>query len=234
MAVKRKNKKVTVSIFDDVKKSTLTGAYSDNINKLLKKEDKSLVIDFNNYNFYTTTIKSEVNFYCKFNNIKDKSFKEIFEEKLNAFGFDKTIINRKIETLSTIEKNKFYMLLNLCFKFDAVIFINIFKNLDKKNYNIFIQQLNELKEQKKKILLFDDINILYRICDQMIIFKEGKPLKCGIVSDVLNDVEFLMQNDIEPPYLSKLTYLAKEKKGVKLFYQNDVRDVIKDVYKHVK
>ena len=234
MAIKKKSNKATTLYFNEVKKGVLTGAYSDDVNCMLKEIDKSLIIDFNNYQFYTTTIKSEVNFYCNLNKVRNKSFKEIFEEKLSVFGFNKTIINRKIETLSTIEKKKFYLLLNLCFKFDIVIFINIFKNLDKKNYNIFIQQLNELKDKKKRILLFDDINILYRICDQIILFKESKILKSGNVSEVLNDVEFLIQNGIEPPYLSKLTYLAKEKKGVKLFYQNDVRDVIKDVYKHVK
>lgn len=234
MAIKNKNKKATISLFNDVKKGVLTGAYSKDFNNLKKRINNSLIIDFNNYHFYTTTLRSEVNFYCKLNNVKNKSFKEIFEEKLKLFGFEQTIINRKIETLSTTEKNKFYMLLNLCFKFDMVILVNIFKNLDKKNYNIFIQQINELKEKKKKILLFEDINILYRICDQMIIFKGNEILKCGSVPDILNDVEFLIDNDIQPPYLSKLTYLAKEKKGVKLFYQNDVRDVIKDVYKHVK
>ena len=61
-----------------------------------------------------------------------------------------------------------------------------------------------------------------------------KVLKSGNSKDILNDVKFLIDNNIEPPYLSKLTYLAKEKKGIKLFYQNDVRDVMKDVYKHVK
>ena len=42
----------------------------------------------------------------------------------------------------------------------------------------------------------------------------------------------MKENVIPMPYITKVTYLAKNKK-VKLTYHKDVRDIIKDIYKHV-
>ena len=46
-------------------------------------------------------------------------------------------------------------------------------------------------------------------------------------------VKEIIKDKIVPiPYISEVTYLAKNKK-VKLSYHKDVRDIIKDIYKHV-
>lgn len=236
MAIKKSKNEKTTTVLDKVKPAAITGVSCIDYDKFVKSLtnlEKVRIIDFDNYQFYTSTIMQEVNFYCKSYKVKNKKFKELFEQKLNDFGFDESILKRKIITLSTNEKKKFYLLLNLSFDFDSVILRNIFKCVDKRNYNIYLKEIKNLKEQKKKILLIDDINILYTINDQMLILKGNKIIKLGDSKEILNDVKYLIDNNIEPPYLSKLTYLAKEKKGIKLFYQNDVRDVIKDVYKHV-
>ena len=58
-------------------------------------------------------------------------------------------------------------------------------------------------------------------------------IKKGNTKDILTDVEILINNNIDVPKLPLLTYLAKIKKNIKLFYHYDVRDIIKDIYKHV-
>ena len=53
------------------------------------------------------------------------------------------------------------------------------------------------------------------------------------IADLLGERRFsFVQHDIELPYLISFTKLARDKK-VKLSYHRDIRDLIKDVYKHV-
>ena len=45
--------------------------------------------------------------------------------------------------------------------------------------------------------------------------------------------DILESNGIKVPTLIEITDLAKKNKNIKLFYHTDVRDIIKDIYKHV-
>ena len=67
----------------------------------------------------------------------------------------------------------------------------------------------------------------------MIIIKEENILMEGIPSDVYQKISFLNRNKINIPDIVKVTYLAKKNKGIKIDYHKDVRDIIKDIYKHV-
>ena len=46
-------------------------------------------------------------------------------------------------------------------------------------------------------------------------------------------VDFLKRNKFDVPEIIEFTYLAKKKKAVKIDYHKDIRDIIKDIYKHV-
>ena len=78
-----------------------------------------------------------------------------------------------------------------------------------------------------------DSNILYDLTDEIFIFDKGKLIMNGNTDDVYSNIEPLIDNNIDIPYFSKLTYKANKEKGATLFYRKDVRDVIKDVYKSV-
>ena len=45
--------------------------------------------------------------------------------------------------------------------------------------------------------------------------------------------DFLKKNRINITKIVEFTYLAKKKKNIKIDYHKDVRDIIKDIYKHV-
>ena len=59
-------------------------------------------------------------------------------------------------------------------------------------------------------------------------------IACSILAndEIFTSDELMKENVIPMPYITKVTYLAKKKK-VKLSYHKDVRDIIKDIYKHV-
>ena len=54
----------------------------------------------------------------------------------------------------------------------------------------------------------------------------------GDSDELFTSSEIIKENVVPIPYITEVTYLAKNKK-VKLSYHKDVRDIIKDIYKHV-
>ena len=61
--------------------------------------------------------------------------------------------------------------------------------------------------------------------------KTSSPLKS--VVDILTNIDFLNKNKIDIPDIVEITYLAYKKKKIKIDYHKDIRDIIKDIYKHV-
>ena len=66
----------------------------------------------------------------------------------------------------------------------------------------------------------------------IIILEKGHLLAFGNVLEIYQDIPFLIENELEIPDLVRFTMLARKKK-IKLSFHRDVRDLIKDVYKHV-
>jgi hypothetical protein len=75
--------------------------------------------------------------------------------------------------------------------------------------------------------------MLYKYTNNLIILKNNKVVIEGDTYTIINRVDFLKRHSIEVPDIVKLTYLAKKKKKVKIDYHKDIRDIIKDIYKHV-
>ena len=66
-----------------------------------------------------------------------------------------------------------------------------------------------------------------------VLLLDGRLLyESGSSDDIFTSTKLMKENVIPMPYITKVTYLAKNKK-VKLSYHKDVRDIIKDIYKHV-
>ena len=74
---------------------------------------------------------------------------------------------------------------------------------------------------------------LYKYTEQMIFIKNKKILLSGKTEEVYLRVNFLTKNNFEIPDIIRFTYKAKKDKKAKIGYHKDVRDIIKDIYKHV-
>ena len=58
-------------------------------------------------------------------------------------------------------------------------------------------------------------------------------LLTGPTNELYLRVDYLKKNKLDIPNIVEFTYLAKKKKQVKIDYHKDVRDIIKDIYKHI-
>ena len=92
-----------------------------------------------------------------------------------------------------------------------------------------------MREQYNKKIIFvsDDVNMLYKYTDQLFIVKNNKIIAEGRPLDIFKRISFLKKHSIEIPEIIDFTYLAQNKKNAKIDYHKDIRDIIKDIYKHV-
>ena len=166
-------------------------------------------------------------------NINKKTSKDRLREYCKEFSVSEEILSRKIVNMSSSERYVLYIILNLLFDSQVYIFNGVYRYLDKINKKKVLAMFKKLKGLGKTIIVIDDINVLYNVTNEIFIFKDNKVKFSGGTKEVLTDVERLLKTGIDVPELPLITYLAKKEKGVKLFYHDDVRDIIKDVYKHV-
>ena len=95
--------------------------------------------------------------------------------------------------------------------------------------------LQRLKEQFNIniVLLSTDQNTLHKYTDNMIFIKNNQVILEGPTTGVYQRVDFLKKNKFLIPEIIEFNYLAKKKKAAKIDYHKDIRDIIKDIYKHV-
>ena len=203
-------------------------------NKYKKYDLKNIAIIDRYLPFYTARVLDEILFYSKLKNYKNNNVKKEILNLLEKLKLDYDILNRIPHSLSETEKYYIKLIANLITEPKIIIFKDIMNGMDFANKKIIKKLLEELKEKGVLIILISsDSNILYELTEEVFIFNDDKLLVSGLTNDVYTNVEVLLENNIEVPYFSLLTYKANNEKGANLFYRKDVRDVIKDVYKSV-
>lgn len=204
------------------------------IDKDFYKKNVSLIalIDASCF-FYTNRVDEEFNFNFNFRAIESDDLDKKMKKALALVGLDEDIINRNINTLSSSEKYLVQLAINLSYEPKIILFKDVFWGLDRNSKKKVTMLLKSLREEEKIIIItHKDTNVLYELVDDVILLDNGAIYKSGISDKIFTSTEIMRENVIPMPYITKVTYLAKNKK-VKLTYHKDVRDIIKDIYKHV-
>ena len=165
--------------------------------------------------------------------IKDPKKKII--DSLIAVDLDISYLNRNIRDLSTSEKKLFQLSLAFLSNPELIIieeFTNIFDLKKEKYIMLLLERLIETYG-KTIIVISNNTDFLYQYTSHIIITKNQEVLVEGKTSEVLQRVDFLKRNGIKIPEKVEWTYIAKKDKQAKIDYHKDVRDMIKDIYKHV-
>lgn len=202
----------------------------------LKWIRKEVSIIHQNYQeqFFTDNVKEEFIFLMERLNYTPRDKNKKMEQALLIVGLDKSYLNKNIYHLSSGEKKLVQVAISLIHNPNIVIFDEPFVELDLVNQRKLLKLIKILKEKYNKTVIISSNNsdMLYEITDDMIILKNGTVLLSDKTVKVYQNVKILEENNIEIPNLVMFTKLAKDKK-VKLAYHRDIRDLIKDVYKHV-
>lgn len=205
--------------------TSLDSKYTDEI---IENLSDITIIDNETLYFIGTTVESEIGIYN--NGMEDYS---ITLDVLKELGLKNNYLTRKIDTLSFTEKIYLNILRRLSGTSKRVLFKDMYRYLDYRNQKNFKNLLNYLKEKKYIIIITgSDVDIFYKVSDYSIIWDKGI-FVYDTTDNVYTSEEVLTNKNINVPSLPLITYKAKEEKNVKLFYSKDVRDIIKDIYKHV-
>ena len=205
--------------------TSLDSKYTDEI---IENLSDITIIDNETLYFIGTTVESEIGIYN--NGMEDYS---ITLDALKELGLKNNFLTRKIDTLSFTEKIYLNILRRLSGTSKRVLFKDMYRYLDYRNQKNFKNLLNYLKEKKYIIIITgSDVDIFYKVSDYSIIWDKGI-FVYDTTDNVYTSEEVLTNKNINVPALPLITYKAKEEKNVKLFYSKDVRDIIKDIYKHV-
>ena len=159
--------------------------------------------------------------------INDKVTKNI----LNELGFDELLLNQRINELSHSEQTILKYILMVLSNKKIIIVDEPFMDLDYDNKKKIILLLNRLAKNKKTIIIGSmDSNIIYSLCKKVLFISD----KDYYYDDILafKNKKILKKYHIDMPYLVEFVELAKDKK-IKLKYSQDIRDLIKDVYRNV-
>lgn len=199
---------------------------TDKIVNNLIDDYNPVVIDNTNLFFLGNTVLDEISIYNKYPELS------IVNEILELLDLSSDFLDKNIIELTTTEKIYLNLLRNISKIEEIIIFKDIFLGLDFKNQKLLTKIVNKLKEKYIVFILSNDVNILYKLSDYSIISSK-RTIKYDTNENIYTNVSELIKLDLEVPTLSYITYKAKEEKNVRLFYSKDVRDIIKDIYKHV-
>ena len=258
LSIKEKSKYIVNNFNLKITSSQITGIYQDNWQLILKlllnklSYDGEILIDNKNifeYNdnliscvlslnektFLTKKVKDEFFLAKKRLNEYEKSYIQKIVASLRLVGLEEDYLEKDIYTLSKSEKKLLQIALALVVNPDILILEDPFVYFDKNSFEKLINMLLELKRkyQKTIIICSQDIDILYQITDNLVIFKDNKVLINDKTKTVFKDLLFLKDNQIELPEIIQFKEEALLY-GIKLQNTKSVNDLIKDVYKNVK
>lgn len=209
---------------------SITSIQSNNIKSILNNFLKKYSpIYINNYDLYFlgNSVYNEIELYC------GSIDYEFVYELLNILEIDDSFLRRKVSELSYTEKIYLNIIRRLSTIGKIVLFDDVFRYIDYANQKRVSNLLHYLKDNMYTVIITsNDVNVLYKLADYSVVWYKRTYLY-GNSDDVYTSVSKFIKNRIAVPILPLITYKAKTEKNVKLFYSKDVRDIIKDIYKHV-
>lgn len=184
--------------------------------------------------FFTDCVKDELEFIVDNLEYHDSNIQQRMLSSLYLVGLDDSYLDKKIVTLSSGEKKLIQVAVSLICNPRVIIFDEPLVNLDFHHKKSLIRLIKMLKAKYKKtiIIISNDSDLLYSLADDLIILAADTIVVSGRATDLFKSVELLKKYKVDVPDLVSFVTKARDK-NVKLSYQKDILDLIKDVYKHV-
>ena len=229
-----KKNKLIINLNDNEINGIITDDKNLIINLLSEKDKVSIIREDFEYNYFDITIYDYMVGEIEKKNLvlKDKAKKII--DSLKIVGLSKIDITRCVITLSESEKKLLQIAISLLSNPNIIVFEEPFNKLDTKSQKRLIIFFQMIKEKYNKTIIFitNNSEILYKYADYIVIIKNNKVISNG-KKEIFEDVDLLTTNGVSIPEIVEFTYKAKKKYNIKIDYHNDIRDIIKDIYKHV-
>lgn len=201
-----------------------------NEDKKIRKEI-GFVFQFPEQQFFEQTVKKEIEFSAKNYGIRKEKIKEV----IKLVGLKEDILNKKLNNLSNGERRMIAIASILVYNPNIILFDEPTIGLDYKNKKRVIQLIKDLKNRfgKTIIIVSHDVDLLYKLCDKLMIINEGKLLLYADALNVYKEIDLIKKHNIPIPKIVLFENYARENKNIKLMNSKTVNDLIKEVYRNV-
>lgn len=204
-----------------------------NVNQMRYKI--GLVFQFPEEQFFCKTVKKEIEFGMKYFKKNTKDNAKHISDALKMVGLDDSYLERNPFGLSSGEMRKVAIASVLAFNPSVVILDEPTIGLDNASKENLIRIIRMLKARYKKtvIIVSHDTDLLLKISDYVVVLDKGKVVLEGSKYDVFTH-EKLEEYGVKRPKIIEFEQLVLNKKGIRLGYRDELNDLMKDVYRHVK
>lgn len=185
--------------------------------------------------FFLRSVEEYIVFLIQYYKLKIDYPRKKVVAALKMVNLTEDYLAKDIASLSSSEQKLLQIAIALLSNPEVLLLDEPFINLDAHAQKKLERLLMKLKERYNKTIIIasHDSNLLYGFTEKVLFLKNGAILKQGKTSELYQNVSFLKRYHYEIPDLVLFTHQAKSLKNVKLEYHKDIRDLIKDVYKHV-
>lgn len=181
-----------------------------------------------------STVEEEADYIFHALEMDAKKKKTKLLEALKIVGLKENVLPRFVQSLSSGEKKRLQIALGLLSQPKVLLFDEPMVDLDSANQKKLLRLWKILREKYKKTILIssNDTDLLYENVNRCVVLQNHTVVLNEVSDTLFQDANTLATYHIAIPRLVQFTLLAKEK-GIRLFYHKDIRDIIKDIYKHV-
>ena len=207
-------------------------------NSILKdmNKDIKIILVNENINDYNLTVSEYIKFKILSKHNTFKGYEKKLNDSLKLIGFSDEYKNRKLSGLSYSELKYIAIINSLIDNPDVLVLENFFIGLDISNIKKVFKILKKIVDKyKKNVIIFtNDVDFIYKYIEDIVVFSGEDILLKGKTSDILeNSWEVLINNKISVPSSIEFINKVRKNKNIKLNYNKDIRDLIKDIYKKV-
>ena len=236
--IKYKNQELSFTL----KEEEINGMSGTHLEELIeciclnsKNKKVSVVPEWIDDTIHEATIEEYITEYMKAQEIYPKNLSKKIKDSLKIVGLDESYLERNIYSFSSSEQKRIQIAQVLLQNPDIMILKEPLKVLDLKQRKKIMMVLKRIKDQYQKIIVLvsEDSETLLKEASHLVVFKNENIIVNTNTIKAFQKVEELKKHKVEIPQIIEMTYLARKNKNIKIDYFNDIRDIIKDIYKHV-
>ena len=223
--------KITMVIKDNNSKFMVDGLCD--ISLLLDSNVKSKIVGINNIRdikFHDFKVNDIINRFMNTYNKKGKKFKnEVL--RLSTLSID--YLEKDPFDLNDSEKFKLILAMIFMINPKVIVINNMSCFLDNKSRDEIMFTLKKLKrDYKKTIYIIDnDVDYMYRVCDNVMVLVNDEIILHDKKDKMYEKYNVLKRRRVSIPIYIEFIYNAKKKHENDMLIRDDVKDIMKDIYR---
>lgn len=204
-----------------------------NINEL--RQTVGYIFQNSEISFFNPTVYDELAFGLKRFKYRLNKIDKQINDSLKIVGLNEKCLELSPHELSYGEKTKLGIAIALSLNPKILLLDEPTIGLDGKSKKNLVKLIKRIVREYDKtvIIASNDIDFVIEVSNEVIVMNNGKLTTSGCLLEVIKDTNIFKDNNIELPKIIEFINLVYNKKQIKLNVTNDIKELMKDVYRNV-